>query len=469
MGLSNIIDLSRLKKILDFISDSMKMGICFTDSTISEVLYHSDKHNICSDSKILEEIKNSPRFNSLKQETYNKNNHFLTCSGNMTVIPFPVKNRNTLLGWIIFGPVILSDTEYTEDLSAPDLGSTAITDTLKLEQDIKRVIPVISVITDLIYEKYLISIEKNSIKYHLRKQLQTEKKLLQANSELQTIFTNSQVGIMYLKGGRYFMKGNQRLADILGWENPEEMAGISMRKLHISEETFNDFGENFFNNLAHGKRIHIEYQLARKDKTPVWCMLSGKAVDENDPADLDKGVIWIIEDISRIKEAEEQLKKLAQTDHLTSLINRSGFHKHLEREIQRSLRNKSPLSLLLIDLDYFKKINDTYGHDAGDAVLVHFGSLMKKYFRNIDIPSRIGGEEFAVIMPDTSLYSGIEAAERLRSVLEKNITLFNGSSIGYTASMGLCEYSGESLKEFYSRTDNVMYRAKREGRNRICI
>ncbi len=72
-----------------------------------------------------------------------------------------------------------------------------------------------------------------------------------------------------------------------------------MRKLHTSEETFLDFGEKFFNKLAHGKRIHIEYQLAKKDMTPVWCMLSGKAIDKQNPADLNKGVIWIIDDISK--------------------------------------------------------------------------------------------------------------------------------------------------------------------------
>ncbi len=125
-----------------------------------------------------------------------------------------------------------------------------------------------------------------------------EEELTETLNELRTIFNNSQTGIMYLRGGQTLYQGNQRLADILGYNSPDEMVGISMRQLHLSEEKFIEFGERYFNSLATGEQRHIEYQLRRKDGTPIWCALSGKAVDNDIPPDPIKGVIWIIDDIT---------------------------------------------------------------------------------------------------------------------------------------------------------------------------
>ncbi len=464
-------DLSRLKTVLDFLSTSMNLGICFIDTDLKNILYKSDRKNICTDIKSSSDIKNIFCIDLIKNLSDNEYPEFLTCSKNLTIVHFAVKNNNLLLGWIIMGPVILKDIENPQLNKIPEIPGIPdipVLDSDTLESKIIRIKPMMQLIIDLFYEKYLLNKEKNLIKYNLEKQKLTERELKQTNSELETIFTNSQVGIMYLKGGRYFLKGNKRLADILGWDNPDEMTGINMRKLHISDETFTYFGEKYFNNLAHGERIHIDYQLAKKDGTPVWCILSGKAIDRNNPADLNKGVIWIIDDISDRKEAEKKLKKLAVTDFLTSLKNRAGFHRELEKEIHRSGRQHKALSLMLIDLDYFKNINDTYGHDAGDAVLVHFSNLLESTFRDIDISGRVGGEEFAVIMPDTTLESGRKAAVRLKRKLEKENAYYRNIKIPYTVSIGISEYSDESLDDFYCITDKKLYRAKTSGRNCIC-
>ena len=144
------------------------------------------------------------------------------------------------------------------------------------------------------------------------------KKLNVKVDELDAIFKNSQVGIMYLKGGRFLHKANQKLADILGYDSPDEMHGISMEQLHLSKERFIWFGEHHYESLQMNKSTHINYQLRKKDGKGVWISLSGKAVDSNIPADLNKGVIWIIDDISDYKSLEATLK--TQNENLENLL-----------------------------------------------------------------------------------------------------------------------------------------------------
>ncbi len=137
-------------------------------------------------------------------------------------------------------------------------------------------------------------------------QKQIEQNFQYAQQDFETIFENSHVGIMMLKGGRIFARGNQRLADILGYDTPEEMVGISMSQLHLSEERFIAFGEKHFSTLVEGDQFQVEYQLRRKDGSPVWCSLSGKALDKTD---LNRGVIWVIDDLEPKKRTEEALSE----------------------------------------------------------------------------------------------------------------------------------------------------------------
>ncbi|MCB1735276.1 MAG: PAS domain S-box protein [Gammaproteobacteria bacterium] len=130
---------------------------------------------------------------------------------------------------------------------------------------------------------------------------QANQSLQHREAELRAIFDNASVGIMFLTGYRIFARGNQRLADILGYASPEEMIGISMQKLHLSPERFVEFGRTHYEPLRQQVQMHVEYELRRKDGSAVWCMLSGKAIDPTTPADLSLGVIWVIDDISARK------------------------------------------------------------------------------------------------------------------------------------------------------------------------
>ncbi len=166
----------------------------------------------------------------------------------------------------------------------------------------------------------------------------------------------------------------------------------------------------------------------------------------------------------------EELYAQASIDFLTGLYNRRFFEKELERSVERSKRERLVFSLILIDLDHFKHVNDRYGHLIGDGVLKKVGQLIKSSFRKIDIPARYGGEEFAVILPGTGFEGALSAAWRLK---EKFIRENFGSPekpIKITASMGVETYrplSGLSAQEFLKKVDQLLYQAKESGRNKI--
>jgi PAS domain S-box-containing protein len=126
---------------------------------------------------------------------------------------------------------------------------------------------------------------------------------------LAAVFENSKIGIMLLVGERRIAMANARLAEIMGYDSPEEMIGIGMREFHLSEARFDAFGADYYEPLRQREQVRVEYQLRRKDGTPVWCLISGTAVDRGRPADLAKGVIWVLDDITARKETERRLRE----------------------------------------------------------------------------------------------------------------------------------------------------------------
>jgi diguanylate cyclase (GGDEF)-like protein len=167
----------------------------------------------------------------------------------------------------------------------------------------------------------------------------------------------------------------------------------------------------------------------------------------------------------------EESQRLATTDGLTGLINRRAFVQELKREIDRASRTGSPTSLLLLDLDHFKTINDTHGHGAGDAVLVAVAKTLQKESRAYDLVGRWGGEEFIVALPSTGEDRALIVAERLREAIAKlKVTSHDGTAVTLSASIGAAQLApnAESLDQLVDRADRAMYRAKVGGRNRVC-
>jgi diguanylate cyclase (GGDEF)-like protein len=156
-------------------------------------------------------------------------------------------------------------------------------------------------------------------------------------------------------------------------------------------------------------------------------------------------------------------------DLKTGLYNNGFFMTRLNEEIARTRRNGSKSSVIIIDIDFFKKVNDTYGHLAGDRVLETLAITIKQTIRTDDIPSRFGGEEFTVLMPDTDKHSAYIAAERLRNTVAKMKVAWDPPLLPVTISIGICTFeqdSNLSPDEVIQRADEALYRSKKRGRNR---
>lgn len=161
----------------------------------------------------------------------------------------------------------------------------------------------------------------------------------------------------------------------------------------------------------------------------------------------------------------ERFKFLAETDRLTGLFNKGKFNEVLKKEVERAKRYKRPLSLIIFDIDHFKRINDTYGHKVGDEVLKELAKIIKSVIRKADFVARWGGEEFVILAPETDLDGALNLAEKLRQTVEKHQfpTVKN-----VTISLGVAQYiDGETPEEFIIRADMALYKAKENGRNRV--
>ncbi len=165
-----------------------------------------------------------------------------------------------------------------------------------------------------------------------------------------------------------------------------------------------------------------------------------------------------------------QLEYLARTDELTQAFNRRYFLLELEKEVDRSRRYKSPLSVLILDLDYFKDVNDTYGHASGDAVLQALSAACSSILRTADVFARLGGEEFGILLPETGPEEAVQTAERVRKLVQQlKVTADNGDSIRFTASLGVAflREDDQGLESLLQRADRALYAAKDAGRNRV--
>jgi diguanylate cyclase (GGDEF)-like protein len=176
----------------------------------------------------------------------------------------------------------------------------------------------------------------------------------------------------------------------------------------------------------------------------------------------------IIELQNQLRDAKEKLIILSRTDSLTGVLNRRAVYEIIDKELTRSVRGKTPLSTIMLDIDFFKKINDNYGHNAGDSVLKELARRIKAELRPYDAFGRYGGEEFLVLLPGVCMGEALSAAERIRDVIRGKPFDTTSSEITVTASFGVAEFDfKESSDALVNRADVALYKAKRSGRDRV--
>jgi diguanylate cyclase (GGDEF)-like protein/PAS domain S-box-containing protein len=215
---------------------------------------------------------------------------------------------------------------------------------------------------------------------------------------------------------------------------------------------------------ADPKRLRtIEVEEYRQDRSRVWIenVLSFMRDEHQRPV----AIVGVSREVTKRRRLEEELRNLAVTDPLTGVYNRRHFLEELQREMNRSGRCACPFSLIMLDIDHFKEVNDRFGHEAGDRVLKELSEMIRKRIRASDLLARWGGEEFLILLVDTNLRPAVKLAEDLLQQMQAGT--FSG--IGrVTASFGVAEHrAGEGVDKLLTRVDNLMYQAKNGGRSRL--
>jgi len=220
--------------------------------------------------------------------------------------------------------------------------------------------------------------------------------------------------------------------------------------------------------LRDGLRRDVEDAFIRRNGEYFDVHLAVTATLEDDRI---TGAVVVFSDITQRKLMEAELNHLASTDTLTGIANRRHFMERFAMELERVRRYGNPATLLMLDLDHFKRINDQYGHATGDRVLRHFTDQARQLLRKVDVCGRLGGEEFGILLPDTELAGASEFAERLRRQVAETPCEGPGEPIAYTVSIGLtdCDHGAIDADQILAKADRALYRAKASGRNRIAI
>jgi len=295
------------------------------------------------------------------------------------------------------------------------------------------------------------------------------KRAAQALSEsetlLRTIFDSVQDGIILAEAqSRKFRMVNAAICRMLGYSR-EELLELGVEDIHPEEGIA--YVVDQFERLARGEiGLAPNLPMKRKDGTVFYADVNAGPMMAGGVACL----VGVFRDITERKRAE-QAEELASRDGLTNLYNHRMFYSLLKDEIARTQRFKRPVSLLMLDIDHFKRVNDTYGHQAGDAILKGLSDLLVKQARAVDRVCRYGGEEFMVILPETDAAMAMQIAERLRAEVERQPFGINGGkTAGITVSIGVATYPQQvdSLEALVKAADDALYAAKQGGRNRVC-
>ena len=306
-------------------------------------------------------------------------------------------------------------------------------------------------------------------------QRKMEQELKESELKFRSLSTSAQDAFIMINGQGKISYWNPAAERVFGYRSKEAL-GKDLHKLLAPAGEYNAIKEKFdiFKETGKGAAIGETTELVaiRKDQTefPIELSLSVFKLQGEWHS------LGIVRDISDRKRAEAQLresekryKELSITDSLTKLYNFRHFHHNVQLEMERANRYQRAMALLMIDLDDFKRFNDTYGHLAGDQALAKTGAVIRDALREADTGYRYGGEEFAVILPETAGPGAVQVAERIRQdIAALPILEIAKQNLNITASVGVSELQAkDNLSEFIRRADENLYAAKTEGKNRV--
>ena len=286
-------------------------------------------------------------------------------------------------------------------------------------------------------------------------------------AELSDLYENAPHGYHSLNSDGLIVRMNQTELKWLGYSRDEIVEKMAFNDL-LTPDSRKVFAETFPQFKKAGEIHDLQLEVMRKDGTILPILVNATAIRHLDGRFVVCRTVVI--DISEQRRLQQALEHEARTDSLTGLFNRNFFYTLADREIARVKRNPRPLSLLYLDIDHFKDINDLHGHHMGDVVLKAMSELVARELRTTDIFARLGGEEFAILLPEADLQSAQLVASRLCKLIGQSPVADMGNVyIRYTVSIGVTQFSDRiaDLDAFLSAGDNAMYRAKAKGRNRV--
>ena len=302
---------------------------------------------------------------------------------------------------------------------------------------------------------------------NLSKRYEVMEALRESQAKFRTVVTGALDAIIMIDGHGNVTFWNKAAERIFQYSE-NEMMGKNPHDVIMPPVFYNEHKKAYshFQKTGKGGVIDktIELSALKKDgeEFPIELSLSAVQIKEKWCA------IAVIRDISERKQMEAELTRLATTDPLTGVDNRRSFMEKADHEIRRAQRYGATFAMMIMDIDFFKKINDQYGHQAGDTVLQKMAQAVKSALRNSDIFGRIGGEEFAIILIENEQKTALLTAERIRYLIETLDIITGKETVQVTVSIGLTFFKDkDDISALSKRADDALYAAKRNGRNRV--
>jgi diguanylate cyclase (GGDEF)-like protein/PAS domain S-box-containing protein len=297
-----------------------------------------------------------------------------------------------------------------------------------------------------------------------REAREAERGLREVQERFESSFVNAPIGMALIGMNGEWLQFNEALCRITG-HTSEQLKATTLRAITHPEDLDAD-AESFANLLA-GETLNcqVEQRYRHARGHSVWVLVTSSIVRDEERRPL--YVVTQVQDISERKEMARRLEYVVDHDFLTGLLNRRRFEEELAKEMERVSRYGSPGAVLLIDLDNFKDVNDTFGHRAGDDVLKGVAALLRERLRRTDIIARVGGDEFAVLLTQTDADQVQRVAGEVVRALGRETAVLADQSIRITASVGVAMFDGMTELEVLAYADIAMYEAKETGRNRF--